>query len=204
MPTKKNPLEGLKKFIPENTFELIEPFLKQYAIHLKITRPRRTKYGDYRPPRPGQTHRISINGNLNPYHFLLTLVHEIAHLVAFDKYSFKIKSHGAEWQNTYRELLQPFLAHHIFPPALLSAIKKSLVSVKSSSCYDSNLAIALRAHDEKPVGIMIQDLEIGAVFATTDNRKFELLKKRRTRYEAKEITSQRVYLFPALYEVEKL
>jgi predicted SprT family Zn-dependent metalloprotease len=42
-------------------------------------------------------HEITVNSNLNKYKFLITLIHEISHLVAFEKFGRNIKPHGNEW-----------------------------------------------------------------------------------------------------------
>lgn len=204
MGLKKKPLEALEQFIPSGTFDYIFSYLQRYHIQLSITKERRTKYGDYRPPQRGQTHRISVNGNLNPYHFLLTLVHELAHLVAFDHYGFTINSHGIEWKKTFQELMRPLLTTEVFPDDLLKAVARSMQNVKSSSCYDATLAMALRAYDAKPMGTLIKELPLGSRFLAQNQKEYQLLHKRRTRYEAEEIATKKRYLFPALYEVEKL
>lgn len=204
MALRKKPLESLKKFIPEGTFDYVYSYLEKYHIKLSITKERKTKYGDYRPPHKGPPHKISVNGNLNQYHFLLTLVHELAHLVAFDDYGFGIQSHGKEWKNTYQRLMVPLLNNTVFPAELLPAVQKSLRDVKSSSCYDAELAIALRKYDNRPMGTLVRDLPMGSFFIAPDNKKYQLLEKRRTRYEAVETLTNKRYLFPALYEVEKL
>ncbi len=204
MALQKKPLHTLEHFLPEGTYEQIIPYLNHYHIRLKITKERRTKYGDYKPGQRGHAHEISINGNLNPYHFLLTLVHELAHLVAFDRHGFRIKSHGHEWKKTYHELMIPFLNRKVFPEKLLTTIMSSMTNIKSSSCYNPTLSLALRQYDRHPLGTMIQDIAIGGLFATADGRQYKLLSKRRTRFEAIEIDTGKTYLFPALYEVEKL
>lgn len=204
MALRKKPLEALEKFIPQGTFDYVFSYLERYKIKLSITKERKTKYGDYRPPQRGQTHRISVNGNLNQYHFLLTLVHELAHLVAFDNYGFRIQSHGTEWKNTFQELMRPLLTTDVFPPTLLRAVNQSMRNVKSSSCYDPNLALALRQYDAEPIGTLIEELPLGTYFLAPNKKKYKLLTKRRTRYEAEEVATKKRYLFPALYEVEKL
>jgi hypothetical protein len=204
MALRKKPLAALEKFIPTGTFDYIATYLERYKIKLSITKERKTKYGDYRPPQHGQTHRISVNGNLNQYHFLLTLVHELAHLVAFDQYGFAIQSHGDEWKKTFKTLLSPLLTTKVFPPDLLAAVQVSMQNVKSSSCYDPTLSLALRKYDIKPMGTLIKDLPLGSHFLSGDKKEYKLLNKRRTRYEAVQTITNKHYLFPALYEVEKL
>ena len=87
---------------------------------------------------------------------------------------------------------------------LLQAVKQSMQDVKSSSCYDATLATTLRQYDNKPIGTLIKELPMGSYFLAPNKKKYQLLHKRRTRYEAEEIETQKRYLFPALYEVEKL
>lgn len=202
MALEKKPLNVLEQFLPNGTYEDIIPYLDRYHIKLKITKARKTKYGDYRPARRGNAHQITVNGNLNQYQFLLTLVHEIAHLVAFDNYGFGIQSHGIEWKKTYQELMIPFLKESVFPTDLLQVVLSAMKNVKSSSCYDADLVLALRQYNTEPSGTLIQELSIGSEFIAANKKRYKLLSKRRTRYEAEELDTKKIYLFPALYEVE--
>ena len=201
MALKKHPLHALEHFLPKGAFEDVIPYLDRYHIKLKITKERKTKYGDYRLANKGGMHQITVNGNLNPYQFLLTLIHEIAHLIAFDNYGFGIKTHGEEWKKTYQELMIPFLNEEVFPAELLQVVLTAMRNVKSSSCYDPNLVLALRKYDENAMGKLIQELKSGDIFYAS-GKKYKLLRKRRTRYEAEEVESKRIYLFPALYEID--
>ena len=60
----------------------------------KVKKSRSSKYGDYRPPLKGSNHLITINYDMNKYAFLITLVHEIAHLTNWNKHKDKVKPHG--------------------------------------------------------------------------------------------------------------
>ena len=115
MPKKEAPLHQLKNFLPSGTFDAVTHYLHFYKIHLTITRQRKTVLGDYRHQTHVSNHRISVNGNLNPFAFLITLLHEIAHLLAFEQYGKKISAHGREWKNIYTNLLKQFLEHKVFP-----------------------------------------------------------------------------------------
>lgn len=203
MALKKHPLAALANFVPENTFDELVAYLEKYAIKLTIKRDRKSVYGDYRPAQGRQPHRISVNGGLNKYHFLITLVHEIAHLVTFEQYGFKVKAHGPEWKLVFKQLLQVFISKKIFPPDILNALLQSLDNLKASSCSDPGLAVALRNYDAHTDGILIQELPLGSIFSTEKGQEFKLMRKRRTRFEAKEMVSGAIYLFPALYEVKK-
>jgi Zn-dependent peptidase ImmA (M78 family) len=80
MPRTEHPLQALAEYLPEGTFDLIAPILMEHRVHLTVTQQRKTILGDYRNAAIGKNHRISVNGNLNPYAFLITLLHELAHL----------------------------------------------------------------------------------------------------------------------------
>ena len=93
MAKQQAPLDALKDYLPEGTFEKVSEYLHQYRIHLTITRERTTVLGDYRNAVDGKNHRISVNGNLNKFAFLYTLIHEIAHLLIYDQFGHRVASH---------------------------------------------------------------------------------------------------------------
>lgn len=203
MALKKHPLQALENFLPENTFDLVVVYLHQYGIKLSIKKDRKSVYGDFRPAQNGLPHRISVNGGLNKYHFLITLIHEVAHLVTFETHKQMVKAHGIEWKKNFALLLKVFLEQKVFPSDVLSALENSLHNLKASSCSDPKLALALKKYDPSASGTLIQDLMPGEFFTTSDDREFRLLRKRRTRFEAENIATKQVYLFPALFEVKK-
>ena len=87
----------LKKYIPESTVPQIAFWIVEYDFKLKIKKERSTRLGDYTSPRNGSNHLITINHNLNQYSFLITLVHEIAHIVTFNVHKERVRPHSAEW-----------------------------------------------------------------------------------------------------------
>ena len=111
--------EILYKYLPHESVIPCFALIKELGIYLKIVNERQSRHGDYQRLPNGQ-HKITINANLNKYRFLMTLIHEIAHLVAIEKYGRQIKPHGNEWKLTYQGLMQPFLRPEIFPTELLS------------------------------------------------------------------------------------
>ena len=74
-------MNDVSSFIPKEAVSIINQWLNRYKCKLIISKPRKTKLGDYRWPQNGKGHIISINNNLNKYAFLLTLTHEIAHMM---------------------------------------------------------------------------------------------------------------------------
>ena len=79
MSKKEVPLHALAAYVPEGSLEPVLEYLHRYKIHLTITKERNSILGDYRHAINQKNHRISVNGNLNKYAFLVTLLHEIAH-----------------------------------------------------------------------------------------------------------------------------
>src|SRR6478672_9215366 len=104
MSKQEAPIEYLKRYIPGPAAERVLQYLHQYKVHLTITRERKSVLGDYRHATGYNNHRISINGNLNQYSFLITLIHELAHLVTFEKYGNRVYAHGNEWKQLYATL----------------------------------------------------------------------------------------------------
>src|SRR5690349_15654569 len=118
MSKQQAPLEYLSKFIPATAVPRVLEYLHQYKVHLTITRERKSVLGDYRHATPHKNHRISVNGNLNPYAFLITLVHELAHLVTFMQFGNRVSPHGREWKDCYALLLKDFMGSGVFPPVV--------------------------------------------------------------------------------------
>src|SRR5579872_985182 len=126
MPKKEAPLDYLGRWIPGQAATLILAYLNHYQVHLTITRERKSVLGDYRHATRSNNHRISVNGSLNKFSFLITLIHELAHLVTFMEYGNGVQSHGKEWKKVYRQILEDFLPLSIFPEDILGALKKNL------------------------------------------------------------------------------
>lgn len=205
MPKTEHPLYALKSYLPENSFEQVAYFLQHYKVHLTITRQRESVLGDYRNAVNGKNHRISINGNLNKFSFLITLLHELAHLLAFEKYGNRIFSHGKEWKFIYSNLLKDFIDKKVFPQDIKTALNESVHNPAASSCAEESLMRVLRKYDEKKNGILLlEEIPHRAYFITRDGRTFQKGEKLRKRFRCTEKNTGRVYLISALYEVKIL
>lgn len=204
MAKQEAPMSALERFLPENTFSKIAYFFRDYPIHLTITHERRTVLGDYRNPIPGkQIHRISINGNLNPFSFLITLLHELAHMLTFIEHKHTVVPHGKEWKANFRALLQKFMGANIFPPDIEQALHQSLQNITASTCTDPHLYRTLKKYDYSPADRqLIEDVPLHHSFETRDGRVFQKIEKLRTRYRCRELKTGYIYLFPALTEVK--
>jgi SprT protein len=205
MPYNKEPLEALAQFLPPNTFESVLPYLKEYKIQLSITKERKSIQGNYKFNAAQQSNKISINGNLNIYSFLITLIHEIAHCVAINKLGVRIAPHGAEWQNIYSEILLEFAALNAFPESLLKPLHKHINAPKAS-CSDVVLEKALDAFDTnipEPLEY-IDEIGIGNLFEAHNKKVYQIIEKRRTRFLCKEKVTEKMFLFAAHYKAKRI
>jgi len=194
--------EVLKKYLPERAIEPCLVLIKDNGVHLKIVNERVTRHGDYRRL-PNGLHHITVNSSLNKYRFLITLVHEIAHLVAFEKYGRQILPHGIEWKRTFQYLMLPFIRPEIFPSKLLPLLANHFKNPKASSDTDAKLSIALKQFDsQNKDNSYIFELPIGSVFRIYNGKLFKKGNKRVKRYECIEIATGKVYIFQPNAEVE--
>jgi SprT protein len=203
MPKQEAPLDHLSSFLPANTFEAVEEYLRVYKIHLTVTRHRKSILGDYRHRTHFENHRISVNGSLNKYAFLITLLHEIAHLLTFEKYSNRVMAHGDEWKTIYGSLLKQFVDNNIFPPDIKKELLSSLKNPAASSCAEDDLIRVLRRYDSNTNGFkLVEELPSSAIFKLDDGRVFKKGEKQRKRFKCEEIGTGKIYLFSPVYEVE--
>ena len=193
----------IEKYLPERSVSRVLRLLEAHKVYLKIVNERITKHGDYRMLENGQ-HQITINANLNPYRFLMTLVHEIAHLVAFERYGRNIKPHGYEWKRTFQELMLPFINPSVYPTSILPLLANHFKNPKASSDTDARLSLALKQFDDNTGKQFVYELPHGSVFKIHNGKVFKKGDKRIKRYECLEISSGRVYLFQPNAEVELL
>ncbi|MFT3901706.1 MAG: SprT-like domain-containing protein [Niabella sp.] len=192
----------LATYLPEGAYEPVMAYLNHYKVHLTIARNRQSVLGDYRHRFDTKHHRISVNGGLNKYAFLITLLHELAHLVTFEKHGNRVAAHGREWKNVYGQILADFIKLQLFPQDIVDELLRSLQNPGASTCAEEGLQRILRNYDtKKPGHFLVEELPPGAAFATKDGRTFQKGNKRRKRYECVEISTGRKYLFSGVYEV---
>jgi hypothetical protein len=195
--------EILDRYIPERAVPTVFEMIRTNNVHLKIVNERKTRHGDYRRM-PNGAQQITVNANLNKYRFLITLVHEIAHLLAFEKFGRQIKPHGKEWKFTFRELMLPFIRPEIFPAVLLPVIAQHFRNPKASSDTDAKLSVALKSFDPENDKNYIFEIPLGGTFRIYNGKTFKKGERRIKRYECLELDTGKVYLFQPNAEVELL
>lgn len=193
--------QNLKSYIPTQAHHLVSQLLEDDHLKILIKNERKTRHGDYRKLKNG-THQITINANLNPYRFLITLLHEFAHYECYKNYGYNIKPHGKAWKTTFQHIMLPFINPNIFPESLLPILANHFKSPKASSDTDESLSLALKAFDVPNEKTYIFEVKDGATFTISNGTSFRKIKKRRKRYECQALDTGRLYAFSPLAEVE--
>jgi len=194
--------------------EVVDQFTEN-PISLKIVRQRTSKSGDYRAAHKNDHARITVNGNLNPYAFLITLIHELAHhhvnldhTLTLQKFTLRRKihplPHGKEWKAKFRLLMEPYQNNEVFPADILPVLNQYLENPKASSSVDHHLSKVLKKYDPPDATLRLEELPFDAVFTLHGRRIFQKKEKIRTRYRCICMNSKRIYLVSAGAPVEYL
>ena len=204
--SKETIAKVLSKYLPEKAVDVCSQWVVQHNIHVKITRTRASKLGDYRPTKGRHAHMITINHDLNPYSFLITYVHEVAHMLAETGSRRRIAPHGREWKQEFARLLDYFLKQDIFPGDVVGALTSYIQNPAASSCSDHDLLRALRKYDRKEMQhvMHLEDLPKHSLFRLHASRSKLLFQKGdqvRTRFHCIEMNTQREYFVSPLAEV---
>lgn len=198
-------IEALQPFLPDGASKHVESLLKPHSFKLKVVRPRKTKLGDFRPGIGGRSHQITVNGDLNPYHFLLTLVHEIAHMKTHEEYRVRVAPHGKEWKRTFQKAMAPILEDSVYPEHLEAPIRKYLSNPKASCSADTDLLRVLRGENSDSNSVVtLESLPENAIFQLPGRSPMRKGMKRRTRFLCEELKTGRNFAVHPLAEVKRL
>jgi hypothetical protein len=191
---------AIAPFVPAKAEQKLAARIVQYRCHLTITCDRKSKAGDYRHPYGKVGHRISVNGSLNQYAFLITLVHEMAHLINWERHGRKVNPHGKEWKLAFKELMAEFLTDEIFPSDVLMALRSHMRDPRSATVRDLELMRILRSYDQRTESVLLEDLNEGQVFWLGDREyvKGVMLRKR---FRCELVGTSKIYLVSAIAEV---
>ena len=200
--------EILRPYLPAAALDHVERAIAGLAVDLRVVRPRRTKLGDHRPPpAPLRPHRITVNADLNPYAFLTTLLHEVAHAATWERHRprRRLRPHGPEWKHEFSAVLAPVVAAGVFPDELAAAVTRSLWNPAAATCSDRELLLALARYDRPPEGrVRVEDLPDGAWFRIDGRHRFRAGRLVRTRRRCFEVSTGREYRVHGLAFVEPL
>ncbi|MEA3505445.1 MAG: SprT-like domain-containing protein [Bacteroidota bacterium] len=195
--------EIISRYVPETTVDIVLKWVIENKIFLKISKERKTKLGDYCPPTRNANHKISVNYNLNKYAFLITFVHELAHLFIWEKYQNRVKPHGEEWQKEFLLLMTPLLKQGVFPKDIQKHLEIHLQKGFASSHSDLSLLRILNKYDKNPK-IVLESLPDNARFRVPDGREFIKQKRIKKRFSCLCVNSKRIYSISPMASVISL
>lgn len=191
----------LSKYMQPEGAAAVAAWIIETGCHFRISRPRSSKLGDYRPKHNGLPHRISVNADLNQHAFFLTCVHEFAHLRVREKYKKRVTPHGEEWKQAFKEMMEPFLASSFFPEDVKDALLIYMEDPAATSCSDENLLRVLGRYDRRMDGILrVEEVEEGAVFAIKGGKRFIKGPRMRKHYKCIDFYTNQEYRVMALTE----
>ncbi|HEY3403047.1 MAG TPA: SprT-like domain-containing protein [Ohtaekwangia sp.] len=194
----------LQTHVPPSAVEYCLNLWKASPFELKITRSRQTKVGDFTSRRTRNHPRITLNHDLNPYLFLVTYIHEVAHLYVYLKFGNRVDPHGEEWKTSFTELMLPLLWESVFPEEILHELRRHMINPKASSFADTSLTLAFRKFDKnRDAFAILSEIPEGSIFLF-QGRYFKKGKLRRTRVLCRELNTKRDYLVPADAQVSNV
>lgn len=186
--------ETVRKHLPPRAWKYVLDLLQEHPVLVRVVPQRATKLGDYRPPRLGDCwHRITVNEDLNMYAFLVTLLHELAHLRVTAIHTTgtkKHKPHGVEWKKEFAAVVGPVIEESMVPRDLCVALAATLQRPRAATCSDRLLTLALSQYDHGvDQCLYVEQLEVGACFQLQNGRQFILGDRVRSRYRCIELAS---------------
>lgn len=187
----------LSNHVPTYAIDYSFELWAQTPFELKLSKRRESKVGDFTFKHNSKRQRITLNHDLNPSLFLITYIHEVAHLRVHLHYGNRLEPHGSEWKKVFQNLMVPVLNESVFPHQVLQLLARHMQNPKASSFADRDLTLALRGFDttgsKQP---MVSELPEGSIFKL-QGRYFKKGKLRRTRVLCHDIKNKRQYLVPA-------
>lgn len=205
----------LARHLPEGTAAYVAGLfgagaLAAAAVEVRVVGARRTKLGDHRGPARGRAaHRITVNDDLNPYAFLTTLLHEIAHAVTWERYerhrrrfARRVRPHGTEWKEEFGRILEPVVAGGILPGDVSAALAAYLRDPRAATCSDRGLVLALARYDAPDARrVMVEEVPVGEEFRIEGRGRFLKGPKLRSRYRCYDARTGAEYRIHALCRV---
>ena len=190
----------LEKYLPENSLPYLKKWFATHRIHIKITRDRNSKLGDYRKL-PDSSHQITINSTLEPQLFFFVLAHELAHLLAFENYGNRISPHGAEWKKTFSDMIMESL--EVYEKSLQGILKKFAKSPKANYLASPDLVRYFHKPKTDSNELLLELLSEGDHFKYRDEM-YLIYEKNKKKYLCQNLSNGRKYYFKSVATVEKI
>ena len=186
--------------LPDAALEYCIGLQSENPFLFRLAKDRKSKLGDFRFDPRDQSLKVTVNSNLNPYQFLITYVHEVAHRYAFNPKR-RLKPHGIEWKMQFQKLMLPLLNTDVFPDDVLRVLAKHMKNPKARTAADPKLVEVLGRYSEnESQGLTLKQLDEGTIF-NFRGKEYLKLKEKRTRALCEEVVTGRRYLIPMVITV---
>lgn len=193
----------ISKYFPLESSDSIVEIIEKEKIQLIITKKRKTKIGDYRPPTSKiNFHRISINQDLPPDLFLLIFLHEYAHLLTWKVFKNKAFPHGEEWKMNYVNLIISFIKKGFFSKETAKIILRNIENpVRAENAIVRDI---IKSNEIEEGYFYVEQLSPKTKFITVNGLKFQMIEKLRKRYKCLCLNNNKLYLFQPFVRVRLL
>lgn len=199
----ENIQQMLAQKVPATAVSYCVALWEETPFRFKVTGARSSKLGDYRYWPKTEKHQVTVNGNLNPYQFLVTYVHEVAHRRVHRSKGDQ-KPHGKPWKEMFKGLMLPLLNAQVFPDDVLRPLAKHMKNPKASAVGDLALFTALQGYNaEQKEVLTLAKIANGNSFSLK-SRVFEKIETKRTRALCHETRTGRKYLISLMAEVQAI
>jgi SprT protein len=192
MSSSENLQALLSPFFHDSVIVYIEDLIILHKIQFILSKPRKTKLGDYRAIPNENLFIITVNDNLNPIQFLITVLHELAHHITWVKYTRFVKPHGKEWKQEYQRVFIPVLTNKHIDEPLKRMLASHLKKPKASSFSDVQLNEFLKSNFNESI-TRVLDTPMDTPFVL-GKRTFVKEKKLRTRFLCTDLGNNKKYL----------
>lgn len=184
--------------------KLVANWMISSPVPVLLANNRRSKHGDFRVSRQGKPPVITINHDLHPVEFLITLAHEIAHFRNWKRYGRRVRPHGPEWRMEFRQMLAEVLKAGILEPEVAAAVIQHYFKRKLIGSGSSEALNGLLGKKESNSGVLhVADLPDGARFMLRNGKSFIKGRKLRKRFQCCDTVSSRIYSVHPLAEVKE-
>lgn len=191
--------DQIKGRVPDSALDYCLQVYLEAPFTFKISGQRSSKLGDYRFDPRVRSHAITVNEDLNPYQFLITYIHEVAHRRVHVQ-NRRQKPHGIHWKREFQRLMLPILHPEVFPEEVLRPLARHMKNPKASAAADPNLMSALRQFDSQEKKPTLAQLPLNEEFEFK-KRWFRKLEVKRTRALCLDLQNQKRYLVPLIVEI---
>lgn len=195
-------IKNLTTYIGKDAAIYIEKFTRGLALKVRVTKQRDTKYGDYMPSVNGKQQRITVNGNLDNFSFLITLLHELAHLKAYENFGQKIKAHGSEWKLEFIKIIDDALNNNLFPLDIAKTINLQYV-IKKDLSFESRIIIndSINKYLNITIPKRLEDFPVNSLVSLINGMQVKVIEIKRTRYLCKCLNNNKMYYIQKKIEV---